>query len=807
MAVILTVTTTPSSFTSGNFPLTTMQSGPAWRFTMTPSLVSSDAAYGAFQALFATNDSGGLYLVGSSTGNNRRVQFFNGSGGGTKVVESSIITWSASQAITVTLNLAAGTNASSLIVAGATTGNGTTAFTTSGTYFTATTLGVGQFTNSNTFRFSGTIGNMDDTAPAGASGSANVGGITGSGAAITGTLASGSASVGGITGSGSASSPGTASGSGAVGGISSSGGAASPALATGTSAVGGITGAGSAGQSLFGTIGASSAGQRADQTAPTTGTLTTGFVARTPSATVAVNDRLAFNSRRWHVNTGGTLSSGSGPTGTGSQTDGTATLVALTSTDTALTMTTQTSNSVMVAILMRELWNSDQSAPTDSKGNTYTLKSGPNFYSGFPSAASAVYAKTGATGGAGHTLSATWPQKSATGAELSLLAIEVPTGRSSSIVQAVSFVERTTATSVTSASVTTTGPAVLVAAWLGTGNVLTVGLTHAGAPSSPFTQILNADTAVAIHNNGYVQAKAAFAFVADAGTYTATWTGTTGTGGGEGAQLYLIAIQEAPGTLASGAAAVGGVTSSGLTGPGASGSAASGGITSTGVAGSSAAAATANGGGPVGGVSSSGVTAVASFGATTVGGISSSGNAITGTQASGSAAVGGIQSSGLAVVPGEASGLSAVGGISSAGLANSGSFASGAAAVGGITSLGSAQTSRPPNWSTTFAAAVMEIDKRTRDRLGGIAIIYRPAASEEFPVVGIFDENYILVTGDPPAGVETIGPAIFLRLDELPVDPENDEPILVIGGAEYDVIECKPDGIGGIVLRLRKVTS
>ncbi len=158
MSVILTVTATPSSFTSGNFPLTTMQNGPKWRFTATPSLISTNGTYNGYQALFATNDNGGLYL------NNRRVELYNGSGAGTLVAQSSELTWGASQAITITVNLAAGTNASSLVISGAATGNGTTTFTTSGTYFTASTLGVGQFTNSNTFLFSGTISNVDDGA-------------------------------------------------------------------------------------------------------------------------------------------------------------------------------------------------------------------------------------------------------------------------------------------------------------------------------------------------------------------------------------------------------------------------------------------------------------------------------------------------------------------------------------------------------------------------------------------------------------------------------------------------------------------
>lgn len=153
---LLTVTATPSIFTSGNFPITVLNTGPAYRFVATPSLISTNGAFNGFEALLATNDNGGLYM------NARRVELYNGSGSGTLVAQSSALTWSASQALTIKVNLAAGTNASSLVISGATTGNGTTTFTTSGTYFTATTLGVGQFTSSNTFVWSGTIGNIDD---------------------------------------------------------------------------------------------------------------------------------------------------------------------------------------------------------------------------------------------------------------------------------------------------------------------------------------------------------------------------------------------------------------------------------------------------------------------------------------------------------------------------------------------------------------------------------------------------------------------------------------------------------------------
>jgi len=47
---------------------------------------------------------------------------------------------------------------------------------------------------------------------------------------------------------------------------------------------------------------------------------------------------------------------------------------------------------------------------------------------------------------------------------------------------------------------------------------------------------------------------------------------------------------------------------------------------------------------------------------------------------------------------------------------------------------------------------------------------------------------------------------VFVRLDDLPVDPVLDEPTLTIRGTSYHVKARNPDGIGGIVLTLREVT-
>lgn len=106
-----------------------------------------------------------------------------------------------------------------------------------------------------------------------------------------------------------------------------------------------------------------------------------------------------------------------------------------------------------------------------------------------------------------------------------------------------------------------------------------------------------------------------------------------------------------------------------------------------------------------------------------------------------------------------------------------------------------------------FADLVADTDRAVQAALGGELVTYDPAgAGVPVQVTGIFDEQYVLAKGGAEAGVETLGPAVFLLLADLPTDPEDDEPTLTIRGVNYRVIERRPDGMGGVVLALRKVT-
>ena len=85
----------------------------------------------------------------------------------------------------------------------------------------------------------------------------------------------------------------------------------------------------------------------------------------------------------------------------------------------------------------------------------------------------------------------------------------------------------------TSAAVTTTGSALLIAAWGGDGGVGTVNQT--ATPGSGWTLI----ESLFLGSTAYIQAAVAVKAVSAAGTYTCDWTPAED----QGAILFLAAVQ------------------------------------------------------------------------------------------------------------------------------------------------------------------------------------------------------------------------------------------------------------------------
>lgn len=105
-----------------------------------------------------------------------------------------------------------------------------------------------------------------------------------------------------------------------------------------------------------------------------------------------------------------------------------------------------------------------------------------------------------------------------------------------------------------------------------------------------------------------------------------------------------------------------------------------------------------------------------------------------------------------------------------------------------------------------YADLVLATDRAAQVHLGGASVIYQPAVGGPVTVKGIFDD-VDLVIQEGGGQVEQVGPRVHLRLGDLPVHPDNDDPILTIGGVAYKVRERRSDGSvgGGITLFLRRV--
>ena len=104
-----------------------------------------------------------------------------------------------------------------------------------------------------------------------------------------------------------------------------------------------------------------------------------------------------------------------------------------------------------------------------------------------------------------------------------------------------------------------------------------------------------------------------------------------------------------------------------------------------------------------------------------------------------------------------------------------------------------------------FADLLAVADAAVRGTLGG-SIIYTPTVGDAVTVDGIFDAVYAQIDAGT-GSVVSVGPAVFLTLDDLPSAPETDTAATVtVAGVTYLPHTVKPDGLGGVYLLLHKVS-
>lgn len=103
----------------------------------------------------------------------------------------------------------------------------------------------------------------------------------------------------------------------------------------------------------------------------------------------------------------------------------------------------------------------------------------------------------------------------------------------------------------------------------------------------------------------------------------------------------------------------------------------------------------------------------------------------------------------------------------------------------------------------TFADLLSGADRVALQHLGD-SVGYVSGDGRAVSVRGIFDAAYVKADAGQ-AGVSSVGPAVFLRLADLPSNPgEDGAAAITVGGVEYRVREAQPDGHGGILLQLQR---
>lgn len=166
--------------------------------------------------------------------------------------------------------------------------------------------------------------------------------------------------------------------------------------------------------------------------------------------------------------------------------------------------------------------------PTDSAGNTYSPLLTAHNYAQFANSGMNVYAATGVTGGSGVVLSEPMPDNSD---EVTFSIIEVRGGRIG-ITNAVPS-ETSAGGPIVTASITTSGPAVLVSTWWGESNTVQ---DHAD-PSAGWAVVheLNSSFGAPL----IVQECMAARVVSAAGTYFCSWTSSPD----QGAVAYIVSVE------------------------------------------------------------------------------------------------------------------------------------------------------------------------------------------------------------------------------------------------------------------------
>jgi hypothetical protein len=87
-----------------------------------------------------------------------------------------------------------------------------------------------------------------------------------------------------------------------------------------------------------------------------------------------------------------------------------------------------------------------------------------------------------------------------------------------------------------------------------------------------------------------------------------------------------------------------------------------------------------------------------------------------------------------------------------------------------------------------------------------VQLIYKPAAGGSFPIRGVFDKSYRLLTPTKGSQVSSTHPVLGVKAADLPPGaPGKNDQVVVKATTTYKVVEPQPDGRGWILLILQKL--
>ena len=188
-------------------------------------------------------------------------------------------------------------------------------------------------------------------------------------------------------------------------------------------------------------------------------------------------------------------------------------------------LSTQSGSTLVALVGKGSVWN--LSPPIDNKGNAPWVQVGTiHEYTNWPGEGTAVYAFNSIVGGPNHIVSV---EDANVWDEVTFALVEVKNG---GVIQDHKWNEVLKPNALTSQSVTTTGPATLIAVWYGDD-----------ASSTPSNPVPNNGFTVIQGNGNATESVQMFVATKDVpgpGTYNVTWNTTPV----QGAQLYLIAVQK-----------------------------------------------------------------------------------------------------------------------------------------------------------------------------------------------------------------------------------------------------------------------